>query len=284
MTHEQHDTPPPNPLGLTLDAFRSAVNERGFGPGQSQRAYRAFFRGGPDERDAELETTRNPSGKLTLTRYAGTSPTRRRVIARATIAPISKQASEEVAEGTTTKFCQRLDDMPRPPQTGRAGDAHFMGVLKDESSIAHLDIESVIIPMRGRTGTRTSTLCVSSQVGCAMKCGFCETAQMGLIRSLSAEEIVGQWFAATHLKETRIDNIVFMGMGEPMDNADEVIRAISVLTDHNGPAVPMANITVSTVGRIDGLERLGEVIRRPGWHRLGLAVSINAPNDEIRSK
>jgi len=146
-----------------------------------------------------------------------------------------------------------------------------------------LEIESVVIPMRGRKWLR-HTLCVSSQVGCAMGCGFCETAQMGLIRSLTAGEIAGQWHAATHQLGAAISNIVFMGMGEPLDNAVEVIRAIEVLTDHHGPAVPMKRITVSTVGKLDGLERLASRVATPGWRKLGLAVSVNAPNDEIRSR
>ncbi|HYE03492.1 MAG TPA: 23S rRNA (adenine(2503)-C(2))-methyltransferase RlmN [Phycisphaerales bacterium] len=146
-----------------------------------------------------------------------------------------------------------------------------------------LETESVLIPMIGRQGERTFTLCVSSQVGCAMGCGFCQTAQMGLIRSLAPAEIVAQWFAARHRLGHGVSNIVFMGMGEPLDNYDSVIRAIGVLTDHRGPAIPMSKITVSTVGRLDGLRRLKEQVRRPGWHRLGVAVSLNAPNDRVRS-
>jgi len=151
------------------------------------------------------------------------------------------------------------------------------------TGIGTLSTESVIIPMRGRHET-THTLCVSSQVGCAMGCTFCETAQMGLIRSLTAAEIVGQWYAAVHHLGHRIRNIVFMGMGEPLDNLDNVLAAIEVLTDHRGPAVAMRRITVSTVGRLDGLARLRERMLQPGWKQLNLAVSINAPNDEIRSR
>jgi len=146
-----------------------------------------------------------------------------------------------------------------------------------------LETESVIIPMRHLRGV-THTLCVSSQVGCAMGCVFCETAQMGLVRSLTVEEIVNQWVAATHALGASISNIVYMGMGEPLDNLDAVLGAIEVLTDHDGAAVAMSRISVSTVGRLDGLARLKERVKQPGWRRLGLAVSINAPNDEIRSR
>ncbi|MBL8745770.1 MAG: 23S rRNA (adenine(2503)-C(2))-methyltransferase RlmN [Phycisphaerae bacterium] len=144
-----------------------------------------------------------------------------------------------------------------------------------------LETESVVIPMQ-RRHMNTKTLCVSSQVGCAMGCTFCETAQMGLIRSLSAAEIVRQWYAARHVLKHEIKNIVFMGMGEPLDNYDEVIRAIRVLTDHSGPSIGMGCITISTVGRIDGLLKLREQASQPGWKSLNLAVSINAPNDAIR--
>jgi 23S rRNA (adenine2503-C2)-methyltransferase len=115
-----------------------------------------------------------------------------------------------------------------------------------------------------------------------MGCGFCETAQMGLIRSLTPAEIVAQWWAATHVEKAHIDNIVFMGMGEPLDNFDAVIEAIACLTDHHGARVPMSCITISTVGRVDGLRRLIEVVQRDGWKRLRIALSVNAPNDRVR--
>jgi len=154
-----------------------------------------------------------------------------------------------------------------------------------------LETESVLIPMPHRDGSVTRTLCVSSQVGCAMGCAFCETAQMGLMRQLSVREIVQQLHVARHgvvcpesgRTGMPVKNIVFMGMGEPMDNLDSVLSAIEVLCDHDGPAVPAQNITISTVGRLDGIRRLGEFISRPGFRKLNLAVSLNAPNDAIRS-
>jgi 23S rRNA (adenine2503-C2)-methyltransferase len=155
-----------------------------------------------------------------------------------------------------------------------------------------LETESVVIPMRHRDGSVTRTLCVSSQVGCAMGCRFCETAQMGLMRSLSPEEIVAQLHAARFAVRDpwtggpgfAIKNIVFMGMGEPMDNLDAVIGAIRVLTDRNAGAIAPVHVTVSTVGRTEGIRRYGDLVREPGFHRLNLAVSLNAPNDRIRSE
>ena len=157
-----------------------------------------------------------------------------------------------------------------------------------------LETESVIIPMSNFHGTTWNTLCVSSQVGCRMGCTFCETARMGLVRNLSAAEIVSQFLVARDLLAepdvgraapyryfaSGMRNIVFMGMGEPLDNLDEVAQAIRVLCEPNGIAFPMSQITVSTVGRIDGLRRLGEL----GWPNLRLAISLTAPTDELRSR
>ncbi len=181
--------------------------------------------------------------------------------------PANIQTSES-DEGPVHKFL-----LPVPGAVDRA-----TGAPRPE-----LATESVVIPMRGRARSRW-TLCVSSQVGCAMGCAFCETARMGLMRSLSVAEIVAQWWAARWHLGHEISNIVFMGMGEPLDNLDAVLGAIHVLTDHRGPALAMSHIAVSTVGRLDGLARLREQVQQPGWRRLGLAVSINAPNDEIRSQ
>jgi 23S rRNA (adenine2503-C2)-methyltransferase len=184
---------------------------------------------------------------------------------------IAESHAEETPEGTTTKFLSTVTGAQKGP-------------LATDPRSSELHVESVVIPMLGRSGVRTFTLCLSSQVGCAMGCGFCETAQMGLIRSLTPTEIVSQWFNARFTLGHPINNIVFMGMGEPMDNIDAVIEAITILTDHHGPAIPMSKITVSTVGRIDGLARIGEAMKRPGWHRLGLAISVNASNDTVRSQ
>jgi len=142
--------------------------------------------------------------------------------------------------------------------------------------------ESVLIPYRRPDGSTRTTLCVSSQIGCAMGCAFCETAQLGLLKNLDARDIIEQWFAATHELGATIDNIVFMGMGEPMDNLDAVLRSIEVLVDRNGPAIAPSRITVSTVGRSAGIRRLSEFARRGGFRGLKLAVSMNAPNDAVR--
>lgn len=155
-------------------------------------------------------------------------------------------------------------------------------LLEDEGTIKFLltthdgyDIESVVIPMK-----EGKSLCVSSQVGCKMGCTFCETGRMGLIRSLTAEEIVFQLFFAKHHLKEPIRNVVFMGMGEPFDNYDNVMKAFEIMTDQSGFAIGANRITISTSGRIDGIRKLTEdSLRRPN-----LAISVSAPIDTLRSK
>jgi 23S rRNA (adenine2503-C2)-methyltransferase len=138
-----------------------------------------------------------------------------------------------------------------------------------------METESVLIPMEAGT-----TICLSSQVGCQMGCAFCETGRMGLLRQLKAEEIVGQVFYARHVLKATLRNIVFMGMGEPLDNYEEVAQAIKVITDPSGMGFGPSRITISTSGRVDLLYRMMEEMDPA----LNLAVSVNAPNDEIRQK
>lgn len=165
-----------------------------------------------------------------------------------------------------------------PPLAGKQGDGDtfkFLLRLRDG-----LESETVVIPMR-----QYKTLCVSSQVGCKMGCRFCETARMGFVRHLTAGEIVAQVMVARHVLRERIENIVFMGMGEPMDNFDAVVDAIRILTDQRGLAIPSKGIAVSTVGHVNGILRLAEIVEKKSspLRRLHLAVSLNAPNDEIRA-
>ncbi|MDP7009216.1 MAG: 23S rRNA (adenine(2503)-C(2))-methyltransferase RlmN [Phycisphaerales bacterium] len=159
-----------------------------------------------------------------------------------------------------------------------SGTRKFLLTLHDG-----LETESVILPIHGLNKTR-HTLCVSSQVGCAMGCSFCQTAKMGLLRNLTTAEIVAQWHAAHHALGTAIDNVVFMGMGEPLDTLGAVIPAIKILSDNNGPAIASSRICISTVGRPDGIHTLASLARTDGFKRLSLAFSVNAPNDRIRKE
>lgn len=146
------------------------------------------------------------------------------------------------------------------------------------------ETESVILPMQGSTGKKRITLCLSSQVGCALGCAFCETATMGLIRNLEVAEILTQWHVAKHTLKQDISNIVFMGMGEPMENLDAVLQAIEVLGDRSGAEIAPSRISVSTAGRVKGIDRYREFMNRDGWRQVRLAVSVNAPNEEIRKE
>jgi 23S rRNA (adenine2503-C2)-methyltransferase len=136
-------------------------------------------------------------------------------------------------------------------------------------------METVYIPSEGR-----NTLCISSQVGCAMGCTFCWTAKMGLHRNLTTAEIVEQVVWARRLmgeENGHIGNIVFMGMGEPLHNYDNVVRAIHILTDDNGLNFSRHKITVSTSGLVTALERFGREVD------VSLAVSLNGTTNEQRS-
>lgn len=136
--------------------------------------------------------------------------------------------------------------------------------------------ESVHLPMgRGR-----HTLCVSTQVGCRMGCAFCQTARMGLRRQLSAAEIVGQVLVARHVLNWPIRNVVFMGMGEPLDNWGQLRQALLVLTERNGLAFAQDRLTVCTVGQAAGIRQLATL----GWKRLGLSISLNAADDVLRAR
>jgi len=138
-------------------------------------------------------------------------------------------------------------------------------------------IETVFIPE-----TKRGTLCISSQVGCALNCTFCSTGAQGFNRNLSASEIIGQvWLAARALGherngQRRITNVVFMGMGEPLLNFDAVLPALRLLRDDLGFGLAAKRVTLSTAGLVPGIDRLRESAD------VALAVSLHAPEDALR--
>ncbi|BCA95523.1 dual-specificity RNA methyltransferase RlmN [Legionella antarctica] len=141
-------------------------------------------------------------------------------------------------------------------------------------------IETVFIPEANR-----GTLCVSSQVGCALNCSFCSTAKQGFNRNLSTAEIIGQvWLAARELSHSqgahdkRVTNVVMMGMGEPLLNFDNVVSAMNIMMDDFGYGLSKRRVTLSTSGVLPDLERLRTV------SPVALAVSLHAPNDELRNE
>ena len=143
-------------------------------------------------------------------------------------------------------------------------------------------VESVIIPSRSGQGGGRTTLCLSSQVGCGRRCAFCETGRLGLVRNLTAAEIVLQYRGASALWQVErganpeIRNVVFMGMGEPLDNLDAVCDAIEVFCHDFGAGLAARRITVSTVGVVPHLVAF---LQRSRAH---LALSLNAPDDARR--
>jgi 23S rRNA (adenine2503-C2)-methyltransferase len=138
-------------------------------------------------------------------------------------------------------------------------------------------IETVLIP--DDEGDKL-TQCLSSQVGCGLGCAFCATAAMGLRRGLEVDEIVDQVYLARAAlgPETRISNLVLMGMGEPLQNLDAVLAAVEILCSDLGQNFSSRRITISTAGVVPGIDELGRRARE-----LGLAVSLNATTDEVRS-
>lgn len=135
-------------------------------------------------------------------------------------------------------------------------------------------IESVV--MKYKYGY---TICVSSQVGCKMGCTFCASTIAGFVRNLTASEILSQVGATQRDLGIRISHIVLMGVGEPLDNFDNVMRFLELVTDENGLNLSMRNISLSTCGVVDGIYKLLE--RKL---QLTLSISLHAPNDEIRSR
>ncbi len=134
-------------------------------------------------------------------------------------------------------------------------------------------IETVFIPEGER-----ATLCVSSQVGCALDCSFCSTAQQGFNRNLTTAEIIGQLWRVTHEMQQPLSNVVMMGMGEPLANFDAVVAAMNLMQDDMCYMLSRHRVTLSTSGIVPALNKLREV------SNVSLAVSLHAPNNELRNQ
>lgn len=173
---------------------------------------------------------------------------------------------------------QRLTEIRAP----EVADAQYSsdGTIKWAMRVGDQDVETVYIPDGDR-----ATLCVSSQVGCALECKFCSTGAQGFNRNLRVSEIVGQiWRAAREIgleKETGrrpITNIVMMGMGEPLLNMKNLIPSLNIMLDDLGFGLSKRRVTVSTSGVVAGLDQM------TGKIDVALAISLHAPTDELRSK
>ncbi len=154
------------------------------------------------------------------------------------------------------------------------------GTIKWAMRVGDQDVETVYIPEDDR-----ATLCVSSQVGCALECKFCSTGQQGFNRNLKVSEIIGQvWRAAREVgleKETGrrpITNVVMMGMGEPLLNMKNLMPSLEIMLDDLGFGLSKRRVTVSTSGVVSGLDQM------TGNIDVALAISLHAPNDQLRSE
>lgn len=178
------------------------------------------------------------------------------------------------------QLCSETDfHLPELRAVKELGDARKLLIATEDG----FEVESVLLPMQ-----HGITLCISSQVGCSRACRFCETGRMGLLRQLRTDEMVAQLFLANQLlaregegelSASKVDNLVFMGMGEPMDNYDAVIGAVRIATDLHATAMSQRSITLSTSGVIEGIEKLS----REKDVAVNLAVSLSAASDAKRN-
>ena len=204
-----------------------------------------------------------------------------------------KYRSQQLYQWVFSKGARSLDEMSNLPKSLRntlTAEGYSVGRAKlgrvsesvdgTRKLPVHLDdgavVESVLIPM----GDRKFTQCVSSQVGCALDCKFCYTGTLGLSRHLSPGEIIDQVILGRSAlpKDARITHLVYMGMGEPLHNFNGVVSSIERICDPGGLGFSHRKVTVSTSGLIPEIKKLGETAP------VNLAISLNASNDEVRSR
>jgi len=182
---------------------------------------------------------------------------------------ISRDLRNKLAETTCIRNLEVAQD-----QISKDGTRKWLLRLADGNHI-----ETVFIPEDDR-----GTLCVSSQVGCALDCSFCSTGRQGFNRNLSTAEIISQvWLASQLLEEEKkpgrkITNVVMMGMGEPLLNFDNVVRAVRIMMDDFAFGLSKRRVTVSTAGVVPAMDRLGDTLD------MRLAVSLHATNDQLRNE
>jgi len=199
------------------------------------------------------------------------------------------------------QFPKNFDDIPQLPKKMREElieSGYTIGSAKETHRIESDDgdttklllqlsetsVETVLMQYSPTKigGHPRSTICVSTQIGCAMGCVFCATGQMGFETNLAAEDIVSQvihFAEILHQRGEHVTNLVFMGMGEPMANYDEMIRAVRILTHDRGFGLGQRHITISTIGIPSGIDKLADENLQ-----IGLAISLHAPNNELRKK
>ena len=247
-----------DPVGRLPEEWHAAVTALGERPFRAKQVFRWLHQRG--EFDPEQMSDLSVPFRAQL-RDAGVA------------APFKVDHVHESRDGTRKLVLEAKDgarvESVIIPMTDLASDA--------DASAAPADEEDEEVSARARV-----TLCISTQFGCAMGCVFCASGQAGLIRGLRASEIVSQvYLAKRYLRpDEQLSNLVFMGMGEPLHHYDETARAVRLLTHPEGLGMSPRRITVSTVGLIPGIERLG----RDFGGKIGLAVSVHAPNDVTRDR
>ncbi len=191
---------------------------------------------------------------------------KKRVSSFSDMTNLSKKAREELSKRAKIDILK-----PVKVEESRDGTRKYLFELPDGNRI-----ESVFIPEKD-----WNTLCVSTQVGCPAGCKFCLTAKDGFTRNLTAGEIVDQYIQVQRDvgDERRISNVVFMGMGEPLLNFDNVKKAVEIMTHRDMLDLSTRKITISTVGVVPGIERMAKEL-----NRVKLAVSLHATTDEVRER
>ena len=191
---------------------------------------------------------------------------KKRVSSFSDMTNLSKKAREELSKRAKIDILK-----PVKIEESRDGTRKYLFELPDGNRI-----ESVFIPEKD-----WNTLCVSTQVGCPAGCKFCLTAKDGFTRNLTAGEIVDQYIQVQRDvgEERRISNVVFMGMGEPLLNFDNVKKAVEIMTHRDMLDLSTRKITISTVGVVPGIERMAKEL-----NRVKLAVSLHATTDEVRER
>jgi 23S rRNA (adenine2503-C2)-methyltransferase len=247
-----------DPVGRLPEEWQAAVAALGERPFRAKQVFRWLHQRGEFEPDKMSDLS---------------VPFRARLTEAGVLPPFRVDHLHESKDGTRKLVLEATDgarvESVIIPMTDLGADA--------DASAAPADDEEEQVGARARV-----TLCISTQFGCAMGCVFCASGQAGLVRGLRASEIVSQvYLAKRYLRaDEQLSNLVFMGMGEPLHHYDETARAVRLLTHPEGLGMSPRRITVSTVGLIPGIERLG----RDFGGKIGLAVSVHAPNDATRDR
>src|ERR1700684_301239 len=232
--------------------------------GQSAEELRAFLQslGEPAYRGAQMYRALYAERRFDVANMSNLQRARRDGLARETVIGLPQIVRRYQSDDGTVRYVLAL------PASEAGGEVR---------STKPATIETVFMPEANR-----QTICISTQAGCAVDCHFCLTATLGLIRNLTAGEIVGQVLIALEENRARLKpqtNVVLMGQGEPLLNYEPVMAALRILLDPNGLAITAKHTTLSTSGIIPGIERLGGERVRPK-----LAISLNASSNEQRDK